>query len=296
MTMSREEVSSTHLQRIVDSARRKSFDPCVHIDWNVPFDCSRFYLPEDLVSLYGTALWERMTREDRVRLSLHEAASTLAAGIWFENLLCFKLADYLSDVSPHDIHFYWMQTEVADECRHSMMFAEVIRRAGVPWYKPRFGDLMAFFTKYLTPKVSMVLGTLIVEAVTDYLNRRILQDPRCHPAMRELSRIHIIEEARHLSYAREWLKANWPSLGPLRRELTRIDALVSTIIAASILVHPEVYKNCSLPSDAREIARANPHTRQTTMEAAAELTRFLRELGVINDRFAPGWRAAGLIA
>ena len=36
--------------------------------------------------------------------------------------------DYLIDVSPLDPHFYWMQIEVADECRHSMMFAEAIKR------------------------------------------------------------------------------------------------------------------------------------------------------------------------
>ncbi len=87
--------------------------------------------------------------------------------------------------------------------------------------------------------------------------------------MRELSRIHFIEEARHLGYAREWLKAKWRRLGPLQREWTRRDAMVSTAIMASILVHPEVYTNCRLPSDARAIARSNPNTRRTIVEAAA---------------------------
>lgn len=293
--MQQEEVSASYLQHIVDSAHRKSFDPYKHIDWQVPFDCSRFYFPQDLITLYETPLWDQMTHEERVRLSMHEAASTLAAGIWFENLLCFKMADYLTNVSPHDTHFYWMQIEVADECRHSMMFAEVIKRAGVPWYKPRFANLMAIFTKYLTPKASMIMGTLIAEAVTDYLNRRIAQDPDCHPAMRELSRIHIIEEARHLGYAREWLKVNWPKLGPVQREWTRRDALVSTSIMASILIHPDVYKNCGLPAEARAIARQNPHTRKTILEASAEVTGFLADLGVINERLAPKWRAAGLM-
>ena len=294
--MAPEDVSTGYLQHLVDSAHRKSFDPYKQIDWNVPFDDSRFYCPESLVTLYGTPLWEQMSRAQRVRLSLHEATSTLATGIWFENLLSFKLTDYLTSTSPHDTHFYWMQLEVADECRHSMMFAEVIKRANAPWYRPRYGNLMTFFSKYLTPKVSMIMGALIAEAMTDYLNRRTAQDPECHPVMRELSRIHIIEEARHIGYAREWLKGNWPKLGLVQREWTRGDALVSTRIMASILVHPDVYKNCGLPPEARRMARRNPNTRKTVLEASAEVTEFLSELGVIDARQAPRWRALGLMA
>jgi hypothetical protein len=294
--MRTDEINPAYLDRIIASARHRSFDPYEEIDWEVPFDLSRFYLPQELVSLYGTAMWTAMTREERVRLSLHEAASTLAAGIWFENLLCFKLTDYLGALSPHHSHFYWMQIEVADECRHSMMFGEIIRRAGAPWYRPRYGALFAFFTKHLSPRISVILGALIAEAVTDYLNRRIVEDPECHPAMRELSRIHIIEEARHLGYAREWLKANWPVMGGIRRELARYDALVSAAVTASMLVHPDVYRNCGLPRDARAMARKNPHAAKVIREASADAVRFLTRLGVINPRLEPGWRVAGLMA
>src|SRR5580704_9758394 len=81
------EVDHAYLSRLSDAAHRKSFDPWRDIDWSVPFDDSHFYLPPDLVSLYGTELWNSMTREQQVRLSMHEASSTLAQGLWFENIL-----------------------------------------------------------------------------------------------------------------------------------------------------------------------------------------------------------------
>ncbi len=294
--MYRDEIDRAYLDHIIDGAHRKSFDPYKQIDWSVPFDCSRFYLPPDMVSLYGTEMWAQMAREQQVKLSMHEAASALATGIWFENLLSFKMMDYLINVSPHDPHFYWMQIEVADECRHSMMFGEMIRHAGVPWYKPRFANLFGFFTKYLTPKVSMILGTLAAEAVTDYLNRRIVQDPECHPAMRELSRIHIIEEARHLGYARQWLKENWPRLGPVRRAMAKRDALISTAMIIWELVHPDVYKNVGLPPEAAKVAKHNPHRAQIKREMSQELVEFLGEIEIIDAKIAPKWRAAGLMA
>src|SRR2546426_8389556 len=99
------EVDEVYLKHLSEAAQRKSFDPYKDIDWTVPFDLSRFYLPEDLVTLYGTEIWEKMSREERIRLSLHEACSTLAHGIWFENILSSCLLKHLYQASPHDQHF-----------------------------------------------------------------------------------------------------------------------------------------------------------------------------------------------
>src|SRR5258708_3550550 len=85
------EVDHAYVSHLSDAAHRKSFDPWRDIDWSVPFDDSHFYLPPDLVSLYGTELWNSMTREQQVRLSMHEAPSTLAQALWFPNILTLNL-------------------------------------------------------------------------------------------------------------------------------------------------------------------------------------------------------------
>ena len=43
-----------------------------------------FHWPPERMSLYGTTWWDRLSEQDRVLLSQHEAASMAAAGIWFE--------------------------------------------------------------------------------------------------------------------------------------------------------------------------------------------------------------------
>lgn len=294
--MADEEINHQFVQHIIDASRRKSFDPYKQIDWSVPFDYSHFYMPQDMISLYGTSLWEQMTREQRVKLSMHEACSALATTIWFENQLCFKLLDYLIDASPLDPHFYWMQIEVADECRHSMMFGEAIKRCEVPWYKPRWSSLITFFSKYLTSRVGMMLSTLAAEDVTGYLNSRTAQDPECHPVMRELSRIHIIEEARHRGYAHHYLKQNWPGVGKFARSMARHYGLLATRIIIGQLVHPDIYKNLGLPREAREIAKNNPHRARIRREMAAELVEFLTAVDIVDEKAMPNWRAAGLMA
>lgn len=292
----REEISEPYLQHIIDAARRKSFDPHKDIDWSVPFDCSYFYMPQDMVSLYGTPLWDQMTRDQRVRLSMHEACSAFAGLIWLENQLSFKLLDYLIDESPLGLEFYWMQIEVADECRHSMMFGEAIKRCGVPWYKPRYSSLIAFFTKYLTSRFGMMLSTLAAEDVTGYLHSRTEQDPECHPVMRELSRIHILEEARHRGYAHQYLRQSWPHVGIFRRSMIRRYGLLSTRIIIRQLVHPDIYKNLGLPVEALEMAKHNPHRAHIKREMSAQLVEFLINTNIVDRIAVPKWRAAGLMA
>src|SRR5260370_33051713 len=131
-----------------------------------------------------------MTREHQVRLLMDEACSTPAQGLWFENILSFKLLAYLYRANPQESHFYWMLQEIADECRHSMMFGEFIRRSGTPWYQPNsFVTHTANFTRFVAPKVSVFLGLLAAAPTTDYLNRSVRHDPDWHPIRRQRSRI-----------------------------------------------------------------------------------------------------------
>jgi hypothetical protein len=290
------EVDHAFVSHLSDAAHRKSFDPWRDIDWSVPFDDSYFYLPPDLVSLYGTELWSSMTREQQVRLSMHEASSTLAQGLWFENILGFKLLDYLYRANPHEPHFYWMLQEVADECRHSMMFGEFIRRSGTPWYQPEWwATYAANFTRFVAPKVSVFLGVLAAEATTDYLNRRVMLDPGCHPIMRKIARIHVIEEARHLGYARHWLEENYAELALPIRVWIRVQAPIVTMTLLSQLVNSRVYDEVGLPPNAASLARRNPAQHRFWQDSCAELIEFLDQIGAVNWRIAPVWRVLGMM-
>src|SRR5690349_13827245 len=74
-------------ERLLRGSVKKSYAPVVDIDWDAPPDPDKFYLPPKTVSLYGTPLWDSMTRAEQIELSRQELVNTLSAGIWFENIL-----------------------------------------------------------------------------------------------------------------------------------------------------------------------------------------------------------------
>ena len=87
-------------------------------------------------TLYGTPLWDGLTEEQRVTLTIHEYCSISGVGIWFECLLMqLMLRDIYGD-DPAQPHVQWALTEIADECRHSVMFARTAETFGAPSYQP----------------------------------------------------------------------------------------------------------------------------------------------------------------
>ena len=127
--------------QLVAASERTTLDPFREIDWTAPIDDSAFHLPPELLPLYGTAAWDAMTEPERIAYSRHETAALCGAGIWFENVLMQVVLRHLAELPVTDPSHRYLLVEVADECRHSMMFGEYIRRAGTPAYRPRSREL-----------------------------------------------------------------------------------------------------------------------------------------------------------
>jgi hypothetical protein len=51
-----------------------------------------------------------------------------------------------------------------------------------------------------------------------------------------------------------------------------------------------------LPAETLEIAKNNPHRARIRRGMSKELVEFLTEIDVVDEKVAPKWRTAGLIA
>ena len=79
-------------ERLLRSTAARNYDPDLDIDWDAPLVDDAPFMKLERCSLYGTELWERMSREERLTLARHEAASVASVGLWFENILIRMLA------------------------------------------------------------------------------------------------------------------------------------------------------------------------------------------------------------
>ena len=88
----------------------------------------------------------------------------------------------------------------------------------------------------------MFASVLVAEETTDRLQRESMHDERVQPMLRAVSRVHVVEEARHVRFAREELARLVPTLSRAALERERwLTALVSTEVV-NALVQARVYR------------------------------------------------------
>src|SRR5262245_10318884 len=284
-------------ERLLDSSMRNSYDPDVDIDWDAPLVEGKGFMPEERVSLYGTPMWDRLSSDQRLELAKHEIGSITSVGLWTEIVLMQLLARYAADLDPRSPHTHYALTEIGDETRHAIMFGKGIARLGLPAYgPPRIvrGPAKVFGAMIGGP--AMFASVLVVEETTDRLQRSMLDDESIQPMIRMINRIHVVEEARHVRYAREELVRG---LAKLRGPVLEVHRLVPAVVAhtvVNILVHPRVYAAVGLdPREARAAAKANPHHHESRRWMAAKIVAFLTEVGMIGGASKRIWRKAHLL-
>jgi hypothetical protein len=278
--------------RLLTASARHTLDPALEVDWAAPVDPTGWAVAPERISLYGTALWDDLDDEARRTLARHEAASLLSVGLWFEVLLMQMLVRHAYDLDLRRPHAQYALTEVGDETRHSVMFAKAVDALGCPDYRPH-GRLhrVGGWYGHLGAGASMFASVLVAEEATDRLQRESMHDERVLPLLRAVARVHVVEEARHVRFARDELARLVPTLTRAQLEKERwLTALVGTEVVNS-LWQARVYRSVGLSGrTGRTAAQANPHHRATKRFMLEKVLAFLSEVGMLGGPSERLWR------
>lgn len=273
-------------RRLLGSSSRNSYAPGLDIDWDAAPAEGMWHMQPERTSLYGTALWDSLTEDQQLELSKHEVISVARVGLWFEILLMGMLASHAYNQDPASEHTQYALTEIGDETRHSVMFARWADKYGGKQYRPPavIHHLGKVFRLVAPTGPSMWAATLVAEELLDRLQREGMADERLQPLTRMVSRIHVIEEARHVRFAREELVREMEQAhdGPVLW-FHQVFAALAAAIIADCIVSPKVYESVGLdPKRARQVAKQNPNFHETKLWMAQKIMPFLDEVGMIN--------------
>jgi len=287
--------TATKANQLVAASARATLDPFTDIDWSLDPTDDAYHLPVDKLPLFGTPQWDAMTETERHTYSRHECAALCGAGIWFENKLMQIVLRHLAELPVTDPSHRYLLVEVADECRHSTMFGEYIRRAGTPAYAPTTTGEIGEVDALPGGRAMGYLLILAIEELLDVCNRATMRDETVHPLSRQIARLHVLEEARHVSFAKAYLTEAWPELSEVERTEAAVLAPIAVDFVAQLMVNDDVGATLGIP-DGGDIARANPHHRARIIGDLEKLVAFLTELGVVDATNRHEWTDRGLAA
>ncbi|MCP9989384.1 MULTISPECIES: AurF N-oxygenase family protein [Streptomyces] len=284
-------------RRLLDSSAQLSYDPLTEVDWDTPLDKDFHGASPEWSTLYGTAYWDEMTDAQRKELTRQEAASVACTGIWFEMILQQMILRDIYAKDPTDETFQWALTEIADECRHSIMFARGAKKLGAPAYRPRrvAVELGRLFKTTAFGEAAYA-AILVAEEVLDVMQRDWMRDERVVPFVRTINNIHVVEESRHMMFAREETRKHLARAGRVRRRIHAVMIAIAAYVIVTSMVNREVYANAGLDGKrALREARANEHHKSMVRASCSGLMEFLSSVGLLTRPALFFYRRAHLI-
>jgi len=161
-------------------------------------------------------------------------------------------------------HRYCLHESI-EECNHTLMFQELVNRIGVdvpgmPRWLRRLSPLLPLAAGPLP--VVFFFGVLAGEVPVDYMQRSALRDGNSlHPIMEKVTAIHIAEEARHMSFAHEYLRKRVPCMQRRNRFwLSLYVPIIMRVLCHAVVVPPRtLFKEFDIPLWVRrELVLADP--------------------------------------
>ncbi len=293
MTITTDTRNTTRIERLNTASANRVIEP--DVDVQGALDLSRQVLPDELLSVAGLDL--DLSPEQRKTLAREELASVFDNGLRFEAILNAGFSRMIS-MAPDltDPRITYMLHEIGEETRHQRLFARVLTQLGgqapKPMDKPIFRMLERFGTSQITSRPALLFTLVLAgEEAPDLFQKLASEHPDTDPFIRDVSRYHRSEEARHLSFARTvfselWAEANWRDRFAVRH--------VAPFVVGQMfdfLVQPGVYSTVGLPDwDTWKAARATPERAALRHQATRPVLRVLMDNDVFRGDLPKAWQ------
>lgn len=267
---------------LLDSARRLSFDLReIEVD---SADQDRYGMSPEWSPLFGTPSWDQLPESTRKHLTRCEASHFLGVAIWLEVALQIVLLRRTHGVDPTRPDVKFLFNECADENLHSLMFAEAIDRLGTGHYRLDRSMIVTgwLFRTFAWDEIAYAI-VLAGEEIFDVMQRDWMRDDRVADAVRRTSHVHVVEESRHMSFARQKIRDHLVRVSPARRFLSTIFTAIGAHTIAKGMVNKRIYREVGLDwSTVRMEISRNEHHRMMFRRAASPLVAFLDQEKLLN--------------
>lgn len=194
------------LERLTRLSQDHYYNPYEEFDWPSVLPGRELWMPADLMSVAGTELGERLSDEQRIRLSHSESINFYSLNVHgirelLREVIARMYTPKFAPLSEYLHHF------VKEENEHMWFFAEFCGRYGGGVYPDRKLRLESFGSVDVQDFLAFA-RIMMFEEIGHRFNARMAADDTLHPIIRQINRQHHQDEARHIAFGRKlvsWL-------------------------------------------------------------------------------------------
>jgi hypothetical protein len=294
------------LRRLYENAKRDQWNVSKDVDWTQPFDIEQGVLADEMMDIYGTPFWDRLSAAQRSELNRKFALWRLGILLYGEHGAMLVCSQLVESVSGSDAKLF-QATQVMDEARHTEVLARYVdQRLGglrypLPGFEKELFDTMLGERRWTIKTIGL---QLVAETFAVALFRMLAESSK-DPLLRQICQYILQDESRHMGFGMLSLPDVVGQMTDAeRKELEEFThwALVRTLTGQ----FPEpVFRE--LGFDDKDIKTIHAHRRERA--AGAEGSHFrklfrkdlhgtllanLQKIGLLTDRMRPRLESVGI--
>jgi hypothetical protein len=259
--------------------KRLQWDAAERIDWSQNLDPENPEgLPDEIIPIFGSSIWEKMTAAERVRLRHHFQAWQISQFLHGEQGALVCTAKIVQQVPSIDAKFY-AATQVMDEARHVEAYSRLLH--------DKF-DLVY----PINPHLQRLLGDTLSDSRWDftYLGMQVLvegvalaafgmiRDQATNPLARAVTAYVMQDEARHVAFGRLALRDYYPHLTAKERDEREEFVVEGCYLLRDRFLGDEVWATLGLP-----VEECKGYVDRSEMMKIYRSSLFMRIVPTIKD-------------
>ncbi|GAB6903917.1 diiron oxygenase [Kineosporia succinea] len=273
------------LDRLSAKASDDYYNPYVTFEWPDELPPDVLWMTPELLSVWGTAVFDELDEAALVRLSRFESVNFYSLNVHGIRELLIEVTRRVHSPGfeiPSDFFHHF----IGEENEHMWFFATFCTRYGGKIYTdktlPLTGTQRPGWENFL-----VFARILVFEQIVDHYNAKMAEDSRLHPTVRHINRIHHQDESRHIAFGCRIVQLLWDQMKLTgtppdeQRELaTYLRRYIDTCMES--FYNPTVYRDAGLPGgfELRKQLLADPARAREHARVLRKTNDFFTRIGV----------------
>lgn len=238
------------LDRLVELSVDTYYNPYKSFQWADDLPDEQWWMPADLLTVYGTRFMREFDEAQLMRLSKWESINFYSLNIHGIRELLIEVTRRIH-MPEFEVPSEFFHHFIGEENEHMWFFARFCLKYGSKIYPDKTIKMNA---GEMEPDVETFLvfaRILIFEEIVDYFNVKIGKDESLHPVIRQVNNVHHQDESRHIAFGRQIVKRLHQRVSekydPAR--MSELETYLKRYIETSLqsFYNPAVYRDAGVP-------------------------------------------------
>jgi hypothetical protein len=271
--------------KLSEGSLKRLSNPYTEFTWPKTIDINKWQFSPDLISLYGTDVYNSLDESQQKKLAFWEAVNFFSINIHGERALIQGLAGRLYKQWPAAISGY-LHHFLDEENKHMVLFGTFCETYGKKVYPDKKVNIPAEYIKG-EEDFLFFAKVVIFEEMVDSYNSHMARDERVDTLARQINDYHHKDETRHLAFGREITKTLFADFAASWDEqtLARVRQYLADYMAATWkeYYNPGVYRDAGLADayDLYESALLDPVCKSHRENISANCIKFFIDNNIL---------------